>query len=62
VRDVKIASISLKSSAGLAPLTFAVTDPVPDIGAKLTIELPTATDGKSVIASVLTFMGIKVSS
>jgi hypothetical protein len=46
VREVKIESISIKTSAGLAPVTFYITDDVKDIGSKLTIELPTKTSGK----------------
>lgn len=46
VSDVVVASIFLKAEAGEIPLTYAITDPVPDIGSKLTITLPTTTKGE----------------
>ncbi len=46
IRDINIESISVKSGAGEIPLNFQVSDSVPDIGSKLTIDLPTKTDGK----------------
>lgn len=45
INEITIENISIVSSAGSIPVTFRVTDPVPNIGSKLTIELPTKTDG-----------------
>ncbi len=50
MRDLKIEAISIKSTAGKIPLRFDVTDTVPEIGSKLTIELPTRVDGKLIVA------------
>lgn len=49
VRDIEISSISVKSTAGKIPVNFRVSDTVEDIGSKLTIDLPTKTDGKLVL-------------
>lgn len=43
--ELEIASIFAKTSSGEIPLTFQVTDKVEDIGSKLTINLPTETEG-----------------
>lgn len=49
INEITIESISIISSAGSIPVTFTVTDPVPNIGSKLTIELPTKTDGTLIV-------------
>lgn len=46
VSDIKIESVNIVNEDCEVPLKFTITDPVPDIGSKLTIMLPTKTDGK----------------
>lgn len=49
VSEIKITSVFINSSTGNSqPLTYQVTDHVPDIGSKLTITLPTTTTGEYV--------------
>lgn len=46
VSDLTITEINVVSEGGKIPVNFAVTDLVKDIGAKLTIDLPTKTSGE----------------
>lgn len=46
VSDLTINEINVVSEGGKIPVNYAVTDLVKDIGAKLTIDLPTKTSGE----------------
>jgi leukotriene-A4 hydrolase len=46
VRDIQIESVFVKTAAGEVPVNFQVSDTIKDIGSKLTVVLPTKTDGK----------------
>jgi leukotriene-A4 hydrolase len=46
VSELKIESVNVKTNDCEIPLKFRVSDLVPDIGSKLTIDLPTKTDGE----------------
>jgi leukotriene-A4 hydrolase len=46
VSDINIESVNVKSGDCELPLKFRVSDKVAEIGAKLTIDLPTKTDGQ----------------
>lgn len=46
VSDISIESVNVINEGCEIPLKFAITDSVPDIGSKLTISLPTKTDGE----------------
>lgn len=46
VRDIKLNDIFIQSPSGDLPVNFYVDSDVADIGAKLTIELPSKTKGE----------------
>lgn len=50
--ELKIEAIAIKTTAGKIPVDFSVSDHIKEIGAKLTIDLPTKTRG-NVIASIV---------
>uniref|UniRef100_A0A336KHS5 Leukotriene A(4) hydrolase n=1 Tax=Culicoides sonorensis TaxID=179676 RepID=A0A336KHS5_CULSO len=60
VSDLRIESIFAKVPAGEIPLTFTVTDPVENIGSKLTISLPNVTKGE--IAIVIDYDTVSASA
>lgn len=48
MNDIDIQEIFVKTNAGKDIVSYTVSDTVPNIGSKLTIDLPTKTDGKLV--------------
>lgn len=49
VSELEIDSVNVKANDCEVPLKFRISDHVPDIGSKLTIDLPTKTDGELVL-------------
>lgn len=49
VSELNIEAVTVKANDCEIPLKFRVSDTVPDIGSKLTIDLPTKTDGEVVL-------------
>ncbi|CRL06266.1 CLUMA_CG019119, isoform A [Clunio marinus] len=49
VSDINIESVNVKANDCEVPLKFQISDTVPDIGSKLTIDLPTKTDGELIL-------------
>lgn len=49
VSDITVDSVNVKANNCEIPLKFRISDPVADIGSKLTIDLPTKTDGEIVL-------------
>ncbi|XP_063707712.1 leukotriene A-4 hydrolase-like [Culicoides brevitarsis] len=60
VSDLKIESVFAKLPAGEIPLTFTVTDPVENVGSKLTVNLPNVTKG--VISIVIDYDTVSASA
>lgn len=52
VSDLTINEINIVSEGGKIPVNYAVSDLVKDIGAKLTIDLPTKTSGELKVSIV----------